>query len=146
MKTEYVPLYHLIERDTGETMGMDSCFATQLKEGELSCTEECEGAAYYLSSDQSNICKDGYLQRMEVNSAPYRKACITSLLAHQYSRMCGADRELANDIATAAFSWYKGNYKLNGQWTHDHCPTIVEQEVPVVQQEDLKHHYSLIVH
>merc|ERR1712154_85917 len=39
MKTEYVPLYHLIERDTGETMGMDSCFASQLRAGELSCME-----------------------------------------------------------------------------------------------------------
>jgi len=160
MKREYVPLYHLIERETGETMGVDSCFASQLKAGELFCSDDCtlnidddEGDdesnsfAYFLSEEgsQSNICKKGYLQRMELNSAPYRKACLTSLLVHQYSRMCGADKELANGIATAAFSWYKGNYNLNKRWTHDHCPSIIEHEVErrKEQKENSKLHYSV---
>eukprot|EP01084_Bolivina_argentea_P276668 472120_1 len=113
-----------VEDKTGEILG-NGCIENKFNMKQFNCNDDCTSVGYIIDSDTPNICKNSFLDEMKSILKPYRRACIASLLSHQFSTLCGKKKDSSTSIELATFLWWKETYSVSPTWIHENCPYYI---------------------
>lgn len=112
-----------VQQQTGLALDYNKGCIGQLLHDQMYCTDECSTQlGMDFSFDQPNLCKNTFLDQMRDTLKPYRRACIASLIAYQYSELCDKPQSVSGQIELAAFNWWRTAYVVSSSWTHSDCP------------------------
>ena len=114
-----------IQSQTDELLSPDGCIATKLINEPLICSNNCDEVGINWDLQQPNLCKNTFLDEMKSTLKPYRRACIASLLGHQYSNLCGRKKSISVAIEIATFNWWRDQFVVSSSWTHQDCPYYI---------------------
>eukprot|EP00484_Ammonia_sp_Unknown_P018632 CAMPEP_0197046060 /NCGR_PEP_ID=MMETSP1384-20130603/21816_1 /TAXON_ID=29189 /ORGANISM="Ammonia sp." /LENGTH=233 /DNA_ID=CAMNT_0042477771 /DNA_START=89 /DNA_END=790 /DNA_ORIENTATION=- len=115
-----------IEDKTDAILDDDDCVADKYLNRHLICTRSCQKLGYLTETKEANLCKNTFLDSMKSTLRPYRRACIASILAQQFTTVCQGRGDAASQAEIATFTWWARNYGVSASsWKHEDCPYYV---------------------
>eukprot|EP01083_Nonionella_stella_P120178 359909_1 len=100
------------------------CLKKKFKKGNVYCDAVCTGVCGYAGGGKINLCENTFLDELDGDLRPDRRACIAALMAHEFSHLCARSESACDEIEEETFAWWEDTYAVSAGWTHDDCPCL----------------------
>lgn len=100
------------------TDDFSKCLKGQFTSGKVKCISECSGMVEPVS-----VCKNIYLDQMKSLVLPQRRSCIASLMAREFSTLCGSTGSASIIVERMTFDWWAETFGDDSSWVQADCPS-----------------------
>jgi len=104
------------------------CIQQQFEDGEVVCKEaQCIYDGKCLWKEEWNaitLCKYYYFDigGLRHQTRADRRACIASMLVEEWTESCSEHSNIATEMASATFKWWKETFTVSDDWELTDCP------------------------